>query len=260
MGNGVVQFEFGAADDESLVGFYRELFSWDLRRFPGGGYTVIDTRGGAGINGGIGKSQTGEPWSAFYVEADDPQELLDKAISMGATTVLPVTDFGGAVTIAMFNDPDGLLIGIVQAPADASEGSQPAPSAGSGEAVTWFEILGPDAARTHQFYSELFGWTIDDMAFPGYATAKTGTSRGIMGGVGGGVGSAWAIVYAAVTDLDQILDRVIKLGGSRAADQEVSALKLASRKALYGSSDDIKMAVIRDPAGNLLGLFEKTSK
>src|SRR6185437_15479270 len=150
MGNGVVHFEFGAADDVPLVAFYRELFDWNLQSFPGGGYTMIDTCGGTGINGGIGKSQTGEPWSAFYVEADDPQELLDKAISMGATTVLPVTDFGGAVTIAMFNDPDGLLIGIVQAPADASEGSQPAPSAGSGEAVTWFEILGPDAARTHQ--------------------------------------------------------------------------------------------------------------
>src|SRR6185437_13104466 len=121
MGNAVVHFEFGAADDEPLVSFYRGLFGWGLQGFPGGGYTMIDTCGGAGINGGIGKSQTGEPWSAFYVETDDPQALLDKALSMGATTVLPVTDFGAAVTIAMFNDPDGLLIGIVKAPADASE-------------------------------------------------------------------------------------------------------------------------------------------
>jgi predicted enzyme related to lactoylglutathione lyase len=257
MENAVVHFEFGAADDEPLVAFYRELFGWDLQSFPGGGYTVIDTRGGAGINGGIGKSQTGEPWSAFYVETDDPQALLDKALLLGATTVMPVTDFGGAVTIAMFNDPDGLLIGLVKAPAEPSEGGEAAPSAGSGEAVTWFEILGPDAARTQQFYSELFGWTIDNTVFPGYATAKTGTSRGIMGGVGGGVGSAWAIIYAAVSDLDEILDRVIELGGSRVNDQEVSALKLASRKALYGSADDIAMAVIRDPAGNPLGLFQK---
>ena len=258
MGNGVVHFEFGAADDEPLVAFYRGIFDWDLQGFAGGGYTVIDTRAGAGINGGIGKSRTGEPWSAFYVEAQDPQALLDKAISLGATTVLPVTDFGGAVTIAMFNDPDGLLIGLVKASAGPSDGGEAAPSAGSGEAVTWFEILGSDAARTQRFYSELFGWTIDNTVFPGYSTVQTGTGRGIQGGVGGGVKARWAIIYAAVPNLDQILERTEKLGGSRVNDQEVSALKLASRKALYGSADDIKMAVIRDPAGNLLGLVEKS--
>ncbi|HET7018262.1 MAG TPA: VOC family protein [Streptosporangiaceae bacterium] len=260
MGNAVVHFEFGAADDEPLVAFYRGLFGWSLQRFAGGGYTMIDTCGGAGINGGIGKSQTGEPWSAFYVETDDPQAMLDRAISLGATTVLPVTNFGGAVTIAMFNDPDELLIGLVQAPADAAQSDQPAPSAGSGEAITWFEILGSDAIRTQQFYSELFGWTIDSAAFPGYVTAMTGADRGIQGGVGGGLEARWAIIYAAVRDLGKMLDRAVSLGGSRVNDQEVSALKLASRKALYGSSDDIQMAVIRDPAGNLLGLREKSAK
>ncbi len=256
MGNGVVHFEFGAADDEPLVAFYRELFGWDLQGFAGGGYTVIDTRGGAGINGGIGKSQTGEPWSAFYVETQDPQATLDQANSLGATTVMPVTDFGGAVTIAMFNDPDGLLIGLVKASAGPSEGGEAAPSAGMGEAVTWFEILGSDPARTQRFYADLFGWTIDNTAFPGYATANTG-GRGIQGGVGGGVGSVWAIVYAGVADLDQALDLAEQLGGSRVVDAEVTALKLASRKALYGSADDIEMAAIRDPAGNLLGIHQK---
>jgi len=256
MGNGVVHFEFGAADDEPLVAFYRGLFGWDLKSFPGGGYTMIDTCGGAGINGGIGKSQTGEPWSAFYVEAQDPQAMLDKAISLGATTVMPVTDFGGAVTIAMFNDPDGLLIGLVRASDEPSE-SEAAPSAGEGEAVTWFEILGADPARTQRFYTSLFGWTIDTTAFPRYATAITG-GKGIQGGIGGGVSSRWAIVYAGVADLDETLDRAEELGGSRVIDAEVSELKLASRQALYGSADDIKMAAIADPAGNLLGLRQKS--
>jgi uncharacterized protein len=254
MGNGVVQFEFGAADDESLVGFYRELFSWDLRRFPGGGYTVIDTRGGAGINGGIGKSQTGEPWSAFYVETPDPQAMLDKANSLGATTVMPVTDLGGIVTIAMFNDPDGLLIGLLKAPAEPLDGG--VPSTGEGEPVTWFEILGSDPVRTQRFYADLFGWTVDNTTFAGYATANTG-GRGIWGGIGGGVSTRWAIVYARVADLDQTLDLAEQLGGSRVVDAELSALKLASRKALYGTADDIKMAAIRDPAGNPLGIHQK---
>ena len=88
MGNAVVHFEIGGRDDAPLVAFYGELFGWKLQPFEGGGYTLIDTNGGGGINGGIGKSQTGEPWSTFYVEAEDLQAVLDKAESLGAKTAM----------------------------------------------------------------------------------------------------------------------------------------------------------------------------
>ena len=257
MGNPVVHFELGAADDQLLVGFYEKLFGWRLQGFSGGGYTMIDTCGGGGINGGIGRSQTGEPWSAFYVEADDVQAMLDAANALGGTTVLPVTDFGGAVTIAMFNDPDGLLIGLVQAPAEPSGGDELAPSAGSGEPVDWFEIFGSDPARTQRFYAELFGWTIDNSGPPGYAVAHTGSSRGIQGGIGGGVDSRWAIVYAGVADVDKTLARAESLGGSRVTAPDVTALKLAARTALYESAADMSLGELRDPAGNIFGIYHK---
>jgi uncharacterized protein len=258
VGHAVVHFEVGAADDGPLVAFYGELFGWGLQGFSGGGYTMIDTRGGAGINGGIGKSQSGEPWSAFYVEADDLQATLDKANSLGGTTVMPVTDFGGAVTIAMFNDPDGLLVGLVRAPAEPPAGDEPAPSAGSGSPVTWFEVIGSEAARTQQFYTDLFGWTVDSVdssAFPGYVTVDTGTGRGIQGGLGGGVRGRWATVYARVADLDQALSRAEKLGGSRVSDPSVPALKAAARMARFGL-DDHKTSAFRDPAGNVFGIYQ----
>jgi uncharacterized protein len=256
MGNAVVHFEIGAADDRPLVAFYGELFSWGLQGFSGGGYTIVDTRGGDGINGGIGKSQTGEPWSAFYVEADDLQATLDGASSLGGATVLPVTDFGGAVTIAMFSDPDGLLVGLVRAASGPSRASELAPSAGSGAPVTWFEVMGADAARTQQFYAELFGWTVDNATFPGYATVDTGTGRGIQGGIGGGEKSRWATVYARVADVEVTLLRAEKAGGSRISDSGVSALKSASRAALYGSVDEsMRTETFRDPAGNIFGVF-----
>jgi len=186
MGNAVVHFEVGAADDGPLVAFYGELFGWRLQGFSGGGYTMIDTRGGRGINGGIAKSQNGKEWSAFYVETGDLQAVLDAASSLGGTTVMPVTDVGGAVTIAMLSDPDGLLVGLVRAPAGPSRRAEPAPSAGAGEPVDWFEVMGSDAARTQQFYADLFGWTVDDSGLAGYAVVDTGTGRGIQGGLGGG--------------------------------------------------------------------------
>ena len=256
MGNPVVHFEVGAAEDGPLAAFYGELFGWGLQGLSGGGYTLIDTCGGSGINGGIGKSQTGEPWSAFYVETDDLQATLDKANSLGGTTAMPVTDFGGAVTIAMFNDPDGLLVGLVRAPAGPSQTDEPAPSPGSGAPVTWFEVMGSDAARTQQFYADLFGWTVSSSGIPGYAVVDTGTRRGIQGGIGGGEESRWATIYAKVADVDQTLSRAEKLGGSRISDRGVSALKSAARTALYGSADDhMKTDTFRDPAGNVFGIF-----
>jgi predicted enzyme related to lactoylglutathione lyase len=256
VGNAVVHFEVGAAQDGPLVAFYGELFGWGLQGFPGGGYTMVDTRGGDGINGGIGMSQTGEPWSAFYVETDDLQATLDKANSLGGTAVMPVTGFGGGVTVAMFNDPDGLLIGLVRAPAEPAQGDGPAPSAGPGAPVTWFEVMGSDAARTQRFYADLFGWTVDSSAFPGYATADTGTGRGIQGGIGGGEESRWATIYAKVADVDQALSHAEKLGGSRISDPGVPALKAAARAALYASPDDhMKTGAFRDPAGNVFGVF-----
>ncbi|HET7243926.1 MAG TPA: VOC family protein [Streptosporangiaceae bacterium] len=256
MGNAVLHFEVGAADDEPLVAFYGELFGWGLQGFSGGGYTMVDTRGGGGINGGIGKSRTGEPWSTFYVETGDPQATLDKANSLGGTTVMPATDFGGAVTIAMFNDPDGLLVGLVRAAADPAQEGGPAPSAGSGAPVTWFEVMGSDAARTQRFYADLFGWTLDGSAFPGYATVDTGTGRGIQGGLGGGEESRWATIYAKVADVDQAFGHAEKLGGSRIADPGVPALKAAARAALYGSTGDgMQTGAFRDPAGNVFGIF-----
>jgi predicted enzyme related to lactoylglutathione lyase len=252
----VVHFEIGAADDARLVAFYGELFGWELQSFSGGGYTMIDTRGGSGVNGGIGKSQNGAPWSAFYVETDDLQAMLDKANSLGGTTAMPVTDLGGAVTIAMFDDPDGLLVGLVRAPAEPAQGDEPGPSAGPGEPVTWFEVIGPDAARTQRFYADLFGWRVDSSAFPGYATVDTGTGRGIMGGLGGGVGAQWATIYAKVADVDQTLSRAEQLGGSRITDPAVPALKSAARAAIYGAADDhMKTGAFRDPAGNVFGIF-----
>jgi len=242
VGNPVVHFEVGGPDDQPLAEFYRELFGWDLQPFPGGGYTMIDTRGGGGINGGIGKSRTGEPWSTFYVEAEDPQAILDRAESLGGKTVMPVTDFGGAVTIAMFNDPDGLLVGVVKSSGSAEAEDQQGPSAGDGPPVDWFEVLGSDAERTQRFYAELLGWTVDDSGFPGYRMVDTGAGRGIQGGLGSSEQSRWATIYASVTDVEQSLAKAESLGGTRA----------------YGPmqvDDHMETGAFRDPAGNVFGVY-----
>lgn len=257
MTHAVVHFEIGGADGASLVRFYAGVFGWTLQHSLGTDRAMIDTRGG-GINGAVGTSPTGRPWSSFLVATDDPQATLDKANSLGATTILPVTDLGGS-SIAMFHDLDGLPVGLVQAPAGPRQALPTDSMAGAVESVDWFEIMGSDAARTQQFYAQLFGWTIDP-SFPDYAVVDTGTDQGIQGGIGGGVATRWSIVYAGVADVDKALERAESLGGSRVLAPDVAALKTAARVALYGSADDVSTGVFRDPAGNVFGVYHKEAQ
>jgi uncharacterized protein len=241
MGNPVVHFEMGAVDDQRLARFYAELFGWSVQTVPGANYTVVDTEGGGGINGGIGRSQTGEPWSTFYVEVDDLQAVLEAAASLGGRTEMPIVEVPGMVTFAMFSDPDGLLVGLVKSE-PPREGAPQGPSAGDGAPVDWFEVLGADAERTRVFYTELFGWKVNEADFPGYGLIDTGTGRGIQGGLGAGGDSRWATIYASVADVERALARAEALGGTR----------------VYGPNavdDHMETGAFRDPAGSVFGVY-----
>lgn len=115
MGNPVVHFEIIGADLSKLQSFYGALFDWRLESTLDMGYTVVGARTDHGIDGGIGASD--EPRKRgvyFYVEVDDPQAYLDRATSLGATVLVPVTELP-MVTFALFADPDGNPIGLVKA-------------------------------------------------------------------------------------------------------------------------------------------------
>ena len=77
---------------------------------------MTQDEGGLGINGGIGGAdQGGGVRVSVYAQVDDPQAYLDRAMSMGATVIVPVTEVPGMqIVIAMFADPDGNCIGLVK--------------------------------------------------------------------------------------------------------------------------------------------------
>lgn len=235
MGDPVTWFDLGAADDEPLKAFYADLFGWKLQP-AAETYTMISTGGGA--NGGIGRSGTGDPWVAFYVAVADPQATLDKAVSLGSSVVVPVAEFGGMM-FAMFTDPDGLLIGLTKA-SGRDEDDQP--SSNEGAAVDWFEVIGSDAKRSQAFFGDLFGWTFDE-GDASYGLVDTGAGRGIPGGVGASSeGAIWATVYAHVDDVERYLARAEELGGTR----EYGPIDV---------DDHMQSGAVRDPAGNLFGIY-----
>lgn len=238
MDNPIVHFEINGTDGQALEKFYSEVFGWNVQSLPELGYATIDTHAGAGINGGIGTAREGQPYVTFYVETADPEATLGKAESLGATTVMPVTDLGVA-KYGQFRDPQGNVLGVV-APAEG-----PGVSVGDGVAVDWFEILGPDASALKAFYSELFGWDLKggESAEWEYYQLDPGTGRGIRGGVGGSQdGQPHVTPYAQVDDFPPYLEHAEALGGGTALPPT--------------EAPGITFAQLRDPQGLVFGLWK----
>lgn len=261
MAHPVVHFEIHGPDDRRLAEFYTALFGWRMQPVADVGYTLIDT-GAAGINGGIERAADDAAAVTFYIEADDLQAVLDKINLVGGKTVTPITELPGMATYALFEDLDGLVVGLVlgaggtaeqagppepllTAPPPATEPltTHPVAAEPAGTPVDWFEVLGTDAARSQRFYAEIFGWQVRP-AGRGYCMVDTGTRRGIQGGIGGAAPGPWVTVYANVPDVAATLDRAAELGGSP----------------VHGPSSadgQLYTGALRDPAGNILGVYHR---
>jgi hypothetical protein len=111
MSSAVTHFEVVGKDLAKLQSFYSELFGWKTQSIPEMNYAMVEKEG-EGIAGGIGQTQDGGPGHVtFYVSTDDPQASLDKAVALGGSVVMPVTKLP-QVTIALFADPEGHVIGL----------------------------------------------------------------------------------------------------------------------------------------------------
>jgi len=235
MSHDVVHFEIAGKDAQALSKFYAELFGWKTEAMDSPPYVMVH-RAPGGIGGGIAQPPDGSTYATFYVACPNSsiKETLAKAESMGATTIVPVMDVPGGPTIAMFNDPDGNMIGLVNATGD----EQPI-SDGTGAPVIHFEIGGKDAAKTQKWYSDLFGWEVD---------ANNPMNYGVVpapeGAIGGGVygdDNPAVRFYVDVKDLNETLKKAGELGGKT----------LQEPMDVPGGPT---FAQFSDPAGNVIGL------
>ncbi len=121
MGNPVMHFEVVGKNAEALESFYKDVFDWQIKpAVPG--YAMAIPNAGTGINGGIGAAENGGSGHVtFYIVVKDLDATLDKIENLGGKKVSGPMDVPGGPTIAMFNDPEGHLIGLVK----AGTGQQP---------------------------------------------------------------------------------------------------------------------------------------
>jgi predicted enzyme related to lactoylglutathione lyase len=115
-----------------------------------------------------------------------------------------------------------------------------------GQPVIHFEITSNDAGKLQDFYSNLFGWSVDTSNPGGYGMVDTKAERGIPGGISSPPQGTqpWLTFYVGVPDLQATLDRAVELGGK------------VLMPPMEVPGGDVTLAAFADPDGNMIGLSQ----
>jgi predicted enzyme related to lactoylglutathione lyase len=116
MASPVMHFEIWAKNSKKQTAFYKKLLGWKIDAKNPMHYGLVSTGSKRGIGGGIMQNDKGvKPGVTFYVEVKDLQKTLDQARKLGGKVVMkPYKIEGMGISIAMFRDPEGNMIGIMK--------------------------------------------------------------------------------------------------------------------------------------------------
>ncbi len=113
MGNPIVHWELMVSDLDKAKEFYSGVFDWKIEEAPSfPGYPMIDT--GKEPGGAMWVKPDGPPTHALnvYFGVADVEQTLARAVTAGATMLVPPSSIEGVGEWAMFADPDGIPVGL----------------------------------------------------------------------------------------------------------------------------------------------------
>jgi predicted enzyme related to lactoylglutathione lyase len=110
----IVHVDIPAQDPPALSRFYADLFGWQVHPLPTMAYTRFQApdgvTGGFVELGGPEQHRTGE--LLVYVDSDDIDGDVRKAIELGAKVVMPKTEIPRTGWFALLEDPAGNRFGL----------------------------------------------------------------------------------------------------------------------------------------------------
>jgi len=209
--------DHAAKDITASNSFYSSLFGWEAedQGEEMGHYTIM-RKGGKTVAGNMGTMAEDQPsaWVS-YVSVDDADKTVEVAKKAGATVFAGPMDVSDIGRMAVFADPTGAAIGVWQP--KTFIGAELANESG---AFAWNELNTRDLAASKKFYSEVFGWTPNDldMGDMKYTEWKLGENpvAGMMtmpDMVPAEVPAHW-LVYFGTDDTDATVDKATKLGAT----------------------------------------------
>ena len=123
MGNPIVHWELMGPDGGAMAAFYQDMFGWDSEAVPGFDQYFMVSGDHAGLGGAVGKGSEQMPaYMTMYIEVASIDEHLAKIEAAGGSTVIPRTVVPETVVFAMFTDPAGNIVGLVEPETPGSDG------------------------------------------------------------------------------------------------------------------------------------------
>lgn len=244
--------DLAAGDLDGATAFYEGLLGWSHVDNPigdGSVYRMFQLRGmhvAAGAQLRDEERSHGIPphWNN-YVTVSSADETAARVNDLGGNLMLDPFDVFDAGRMAVFTDPTGAVLCIWE-PREHI-GAQLVNDPGC---LTWNELSTTDVERAKSFYSDLFGWSYDDVgtAETPYTTIRNGDRMN--GGIRPlgeqeqriGVPPNW-MPYFTSAALDESVAKATELGGT---------VMVGPMEILQGS----RIAVARDPQGAVFALFE----
>ncbi len=114
MANPLFHWELMVSDVPKAIEFYSKVFDWEFDQDTFPGYPMIktgDTPGGALM---AKPESAPAPALNTYFHVEDIESTLTRALVSGATVIAPRTAIPGVGFWAMFADPEGIPIGLLQ--------------------------------------------------------------------------------------------------------------------------------------------------
>ncbi len=209
--------DHASKDLEASNAFYGALFGWEAedQGEEMGHYTLL-RKGGKAVAGNMGVMAESQPsvW-VTYVSVDNADATVDLAKKAGGMVFAEPMDVADIGRMAVFADPEGAAIGVWQP--KTFKGAELANEAG---AFAWNELNSRDLSAAKTFYSEVFGWTPNDLDMEGmsYTEWKLGDKQvaGMMpmpDMVPAAVPAHW-LVYFGVDDTDATVSKATDLGAT----------------------------------------------
>jgi uncharacterized protein len=190
-----------------------------------------------------------------HIQVADVAASAERTVELGGSELMHAKDDDGGSQWAVLLDPNGAAFGIIpvvpeEAIVSSGGGASSDPAAPVGR-ISWLDLTVPDAPATRDFYRQVVGWSVEDVAMEEegerYADFNmVGEDRRPLAGVchargvNAGVPPVW-MIYLPVGDLAESLRRVQGEGG------EVI-------KAMEGKDGSYAYAAVRDPVGAYFAL------
>jgi hypothetical protein len=247
-----VWHELVTGDVDVAVDFYGRLFGWDFREGsrPSRERDRIFSVGNVDLGRIIPlhEADTVPPSWLPFVTVEDVDRSIADALNLGGGVVSSPSSIAGFGEYALLHDPSGAQVAVFTGGDPDEDLDEGPPRPGT---FIWNDVISRNPEESAKFYCGLFGWQLFkmDLGSQGtYLLMKRGevNEGGIIRKPEEAEGPSTWLPYVAVEDLANSCAKAARDGGSI----------LVPPSDLHGAGT---YAVIADPAGAILALFEAAS-